>query len=429
MVTDSLDSNAAINAAGIESAVIRFCRLLRDAKIKLPADAAQTALRALAEVVITRREDFRNALLISLLSRPEDRALFMYLFNAFWTMAMNPAPRPAYEGLPGRPLDQESRLTPKPGGGGPEENDSTQGAVRESGGQGAAELEDSSGQTYGVAAAFRGAAVSPAILEPGEVHQRELYRLAGQLTPLLATRRSRRLTRDPLGNVTDMRGTLRGSLRYGGIPVDLRWRRRRISHTRLLLLCDVSRSMDEYTSFFLEFAAAVLHKSWKMEVFLFATEITRVTRLWRRQSFQELRRSIPQCGGGTRIGECLDRFLHGYGNSMLGKGAVVIILSDGLDAGDPAVIDSAMERLHRRSHGVIWLNPLLHLNGYEPRAAGMAAALKHVDLFAPMHDLDSLDQLVRHIRELARRGRGGFRNAALYRASHRVEQGNNRERK
>jgi uncharacterized protein with von Willebrand factor type A (vWA) domain len=88
-----------------------------------------------------------------------------------------------------------------------------------------------------------------------------------------------------------------------------------------------------------------------------------------------------------------------------------------LDAGDPAVIDSAMERLHRRSHGVIWLNPLLHLDGYEPRAAGMAAALKHVDLFAPMHDLNSLDQLVRHIRELARRGRSGFRNAALYRAA------------
>jgi uncharacterized protein with von Willebrand factor type A (vWA) domain len=421
MLTESFDSAASVNAADLEGAVIRFCRLLRDARIELSADAAQTALRALAEVAITRREDFRNALLISLLSRPEDRPLFMYLFNAFWTVAMNSAPRPAHEGLPGRPLDQESRLTPKPGGGGPEQSDSSQGTVRESGGREAAELEDASAQTYGVAAAIAGAAVSPAVIGSGDSYQRELHRLAGQLTPLLATRRSRRLTGDPLGNVADMRGTLRSSLRYGGIPVDLRWSRRRISHTKLVLLCDVSRSMDDYTSFFLNFAAAVLHKSWKIEVFLFATELARVTRLWRRQSFSTLQRSLPQCGGGTRIGECLDRFLRDYGNSMLGKSTIVIILSDGLDAGDPALVDSAMETLRSRSNGLIWLNPLLHLEGYEPRAAGMAAAIKHVDLFASMHDLASLDHLVREIRELTRRGRGGFRNASRHRANHWTE--------
>lgn len=420
MVAESFDRDATVNADGLARAVVRFCRLLREAKVSLAADAAQTALRALAEVTITRREDFRSALLVSLLSRSEDRPAFMYLFNAFWTTAMNPAPRPARGGLPGRPLDQGPRLTPKPRRGS-EENGGTEGEMREAGGSGTAELEDSGERTYGAAAANRGAAVSAAAAASSHVLQGELYRLAGELTPLLAARRSRRRVGDPLGDVADMRGTLRGSLRYGGLPVDFLWSRRRISHTRLLLLCDVSRSMDEYSSFFLQFAAAILHKSWKVEVFLFATEIVRVTREWRRRSFKELRRSVSQCGGGTRIGECLDRFQRGYGDSMLGKGAVIIILSDGLDAGDPALVDSSMERLHRRSHGLLWLNPLLHLEGYAPRAAGMAAALKHVDLFMPMHDLGSLVQLTRHLRDLARRGRGGLRKIGCHPARYLTE--------
>jgi uncharacterized protein with von Willebrand factor type A (vWA) domain len=138
--------------------------------------------------------------------------------------------------------------------------------------------------------------------------------------------------------------------------------------------------------------------------------LARITRIWPHRSFADLKASLPDCGGGTQIGRSLDSFLNLYGDSLLGSGTIVIILSDGLDAGDPALVESAMDRLRHRCHAVIWLNPLLHLKGYEPRAAGMAAALKYVDVFAPVHDLASMHALVNQIRELTRSGRGELRN-------------------
>jgi len=406
MPAERISIDPAISGAGLALGVIRFCRMLRQYNIKLAADCAQTALRALDEIDISNRQDFRNALLISLLSRPEDRALFIYLFNLFWLVAAAPAPTRAHEGLPGRPLDRPSlrRL-----GGGAEQNSGSRGGVRQSLGVVGEELDNIDEELQGATAALGGIGNSPEVAS-GQAQQAEFDRLARNLTPLLATRRSRRRVRDRLGNLPDPRGTLRASLRYGGIPVDFRWTRRRMSRTRIVVFCDVSRSMDEYTSFFLQFASAVLRRPWRMEVFLFASELVRVTRVWSYRTFADLKRFLPECGGGTQIGNCLNAFLRQYGESLLGKGTIVLILSDGLDAGDPAFVESAMERLYRRSQAVIWLNPLLHLAGYEPRAAGMAAALKYVDLFAPVHDITSLERLLQHIRDFTRRGRGAFRN-------------------
>jgi uncharacterized protein with von Willebrand factor type A (vWA) domain len=114
---------------------------------------------------------------------------------------------------------------------------------------------------------------------------------------------------------------------------------------------------------------------------------------------------VPNCGGGTRIGASLTSFINDYADSLLGTRTIVIILSDGLETGEPAQLASAMEQIRRRSHAVVWLNPLLHLEGYEPRAAGIAAALKYVDLFAPAHDIASLWDLLTQLRMLTGRGR------------------------
>jgi uncharacterized protein with von Willebrand factor type A (vWA) domain len=237
----------------------------------------------------------------------------------------------------------------------------------------------------------------------------ELHRLALGMAQVLATRPSRRRVRDRTGRIADPRGMLRDSLRYGGIPVEFRWKRRRVARTRLLVFCDVSRSMDEYAAFFLRFAAAVLRRMWRIEVFLFANDIARVGDRWSDDAWKELAVAVPECGGGTQIGRSLQRFLDAYDASLLGSGTIAMILSDGLDTGDPALIRGAMERLRRRVRAVVWLNPLLHLDGYEPRAAGMAAALPFVDVFAPVHDMPSMWDLVITLRALVTRPRAGFR--------------------
>ena len=395
------------DAADLVTAMVRFCRLLRKWGIKLPADASQIALRALAEIDISSVDNCRNALMIALLQRPEDRPLFMYLFNVFWKVASRGRRGAATDAFPGRPVDKRANLTQEPGVA--EESEEISGSLRGAGELSQAEVEDTEEEAHGSVAASRGLSGSFGSTF-SRAQQHELERMSRTLTQLLATRRSRRRVPDQMGHLPDLRATMRSSLRHGGAPVEFKRATRRITRTRLVVFCDVSRSMDEYSSFFLEFAAAVLRRPWKIEVFLFATELARITRLWPHRNWADLKASLPDCGGGTQIGRSLDRFLSQYGNSLLGSGTIVIILSDGLDAGEPAAVESAMDRLRHRCHAIIWLNPLLHLKGYEPRAAGMAAALKYVDIFAPVHDLGSMSELVNRIRDVTRRGRGELRS-------------------
>jgi uncharacterized protein len=387
------------------NSVVAFCRLLRERGVKIHADASQTATRALAEIDVTNQQDFRNALMVSILQRPEDRPLFIYYFNAFWSVAPSRSRQPIENavGLFGRPVDTKESLIRTN-----EENQpgQVQGSLRQVS-RSVVELEADSSAMNSTDAAVRGMHIS-AIDESTDKQIAELERLARHLGPVLATRHSRRRVADRRGNFPDPHRILRSSLRYGGVPVEFQRASRRMSRTRLIVFCDVSRSMDEYASLFLQFSAAVLRRPWKVEVFLFATDLKRVTRSWLHRSWTEMRKMVPDCGGGTRIGACLTQFIHDYGDALLGTHSLVVILSDGLETGDPVQLAAAMEQLRRRSHAVVWLNPLLHLDGYEPRAAGIAAALKFVDLFAPAHDVASLWELLRRLRLLAGRGRGSL---------------------
>ncbi|HTY54845.1 MAG TPA: VWA domain-containing protein [Candidatus Binataceae bacterium] len=396
---------SASETADLVTAMVRFCRLLRERGIKLASDASQIALRAWAEIDISQLDDCRNALMIALLQRPEDRPAFIYLFNAFWVKTSQDRRAPVADPFPGHPADRQSDghqpgLTDESGGLGTLRSAGQ--SPRDSGPDDEDKALASVASSVGLAGSFGSSFTY--------TQQHELDRLSRALTQLLATRKSRRRVSDQTGNLPDLRATMRSSLRHGGTPIEFERATRRITRTRLVVFCDVSRSMDEYVAFFLEFAAAVLRRPWKMEVFLFATELARITRIWPHRSFADLKASLPDCGGGTQIGRSLDSFLNLYGDALLGSGTIVIILSDGLDAGDPALVESAMDRLRHRCHAVIWLNPLMHLKGYEPRAAGMAAALKYVDVFAPMHDLASMRDLVGLIRDLTRSGRGELRS-------------------
>ncbi|MFW6193583.1 MAG: vWA domain-containing protein, partial [Gemmatimonadota bacterium] len=199
----------------------------------------------------------------------------------------------------------------------------------------------------------------------------------------------------------DLRRSLRQAVRHDGEILRPARRRRRVERPRIVLLLDVSGSMERYSRFLLRFLLAA-GRDRDVETFVFGTRLTRLTRRLRgsrpERALDDLSRWVPDWSGGTRIGACLGRFLERHGRTLLGQKTVVVILSDGLDRGEVDDLEHAMRGIRRRARKVIWLNPLMATRGYEPEARGMKAALPHVDEFAPGHDLEALEDLARMVR-------------------------------
>jgi len=230
-----------------------------------------------------------------------------------------------------------------------------------------------------------------------------LARLMARLRVRAPTRRTRRLAASRDG-VPDLRRTLRRAMRTGGEPIDRAWRRRRVVRRRLLLVLDVSGSMSTYSRALAMFAHAVLRAGPDWEVFAFGTRLTRMTRALSAadpdQAIAAAAAEAADWDGGTRIGAALKRLVDEHGRTRVVRGAVCVILSDGLDVGDPALLGEQMARLARLAHHVVWLNPLKGDVAYEPLARGMAAALPHVDVFRPGHNLASLEEVAEVIARL-----------------------------
>lgn len=223
-----------------------------------------------------------------------------------------------------------------------------------------------------------------------------LAELMQRLRLAVPERRSRRRAAARSG-APDLRRTLRRSFRTGGEPVDRAWRERRRQQRRLVLLLDVSGSMDAYSRALVMFAHGALRSGRRVEAFCFGTRLTRVTRPLATADVDDaLARAAAEVidwDGGTRIGESLKTFLDEHGHGGLARGALVLICSDGLEVGDPELLAEQMARLSRLAHRVVWLNPLREDPAYEPLARGMKAALPYIDLFASGHSLASLEEL------------------------------------
>jgi uncharacterized protein with von Willebrand factor type A (vWA) domain len=198
-----------------------------------------------------------------------------------------------------------------------------------------------------------------------------------------------------------VRRTLRRSLRTGGEPLERAWRDRRLRRRRVIFILDVSGSMAAYSRGLLVFAHAALRADANWETFCFGTRLTRITRSLAKSdpdtALTRAAEEVDDWDGGTRIGDSLKAFLDRFGHSGLARGALIVICSDGLDVGDPAMLDEQMQRVSRLAHRVIWLNPLQEQTGYQPIARGMAAALPHVDAFRSGHNLASLEALAREL--------------------------------
>ena len=237
---------------------------------------------------------------------------------------------------------------------------------------------------------------------PDELVQAQ--QLMTRLRLIGSPRRSLRLTAaDRRTDAPDLRRTVRAAMRAGGEPVRRHFRKPSTRNRRLVLLLDVSGSMEPYARALIRFVHAAVAGRQKVEAFALGTRLTRITReLSSRDPDDALRRAsrrVIDYGGGTRLGEGLRAFNDEWGQRGMARGAIVVILSDGWDRGDPADLGEQMQRLHRAAHKVVWVNPLKVTPGYAPLARGMAAALPFVDAFVEGHSVDAMEHLAHVINE------------------------------
>jgi uncharacterized protein len=349
-------------------------------------------VRATQDIPIGRKHDFRHAARSLLVHRQQDLPVFDEAFQVFWR-------RPA-TGISTRDLRSmgEERRYRTPQVMPPRGSDA---ADDPAGPPGQEQPVIDLSRTHSATEVLR--AKDFAEYTPDEMAQARA--MMGQLAWSPGRRRTRRSAPGP-GGALDLRATIRRNLKYGGEPLELARRRPRDKPRPLVLICDVSGSMERYTRMLLQFIHTIAGETRRPEAFLFATRLTRITRhLGHRrvnQAVTQVSRAVPDWAGGTRIGEVIKAFNFHWARRVLRGGPVVLIISDGWDRGDPALLSREMARLRRSCHRLIWLNPLLGTADYQPLAQGIQAALPHVDDFMPVHNLNSLDALARHLNRLDR---------------------------
>jgi uncharacterized protein with von Willebrand factor type A (vWA) domain len=223
--------------------------------------------------------------------------------------------------------------------------------------------------------------------------------IVAKLAAVLATKLSRRKVVGKKGRIIDFRRSWRKSLVHGGEPLELIRKQQKIKKTKILLLCDVSGSMDCYAKFLIQFIYGMQQELREIEVAVFSTHLTDITGLLQRkglaEGLNEVANVVPDWSGGTKIGESLLEFYRQFAPSFSAYRTVVILISDGWDRGDVDILRRSMEMLHRHAYRLIWLNPLLGSDGYQPICRGIRTALPYVDYFLPAHNLESLAQLTK----------------------------------
>jgi uncharacterized protein with von Willebrand factor type A (vWA) domain len=359
--------------------------LLRARGLAITPSESHDAIRALEVVDLGDRAEVHRALRTVLATRPEEFPIFDATFDAFWGGLIAAGSPPADGMAPDAP--QLNAHFPKAKDAALDFSGWTEVAEGEGepvGLPGVSDIESTMGKDF---SSFQAADLA------------EVERLAAQIARRLATRRSRRLKPSRRRGRVDLRRTVRLSLTRGDL-IDLARRERKIQKTKLVIFCDVSGSMDLYSRLLLQFLYAMQNNLGRMETFVFSTRLHRITEDLRHASYRAaLARlgDVKDWSGGTKIGESLRAFNIGW-PKLIDRDTVVLILSDGWDTGEPAILTEALRTMRRRAGKVIWLNPLLGSPDYQPLTQGMQAALPEVDAFLPAHNLESLRALARHLR-------------------------------
>ena len=376
--------------------VVHFTRLLRGAGLRLGPASALDALAAAAAVDVLRRDELYWALHAVLVRRPEDDDLYDQAFRLFWRDPEGVARNAALAMLlpqvrvppPAPSLSRrvaEAWRPPAPAARAPEERGEVDALL-----------------TFSADEVLRTRDFEQMSADELARARRAVAHMALALRPV----RTRRYAPDPHGAHIDLARSARDSRKTFGDLAPLRFRSRVLRPPPLVVLCDVSGSMGRYSEMLLHFLHALLAARSRVHAFLFATRLTNVTRLLRRRDADE---ALARCGrevadwaGGTRLRACLHEFNRAWSRRLLGHGAVVLLVTDGLDRDPDPGLAAEADRLHRSCRRLIWLNPLLRWSGFEPRAQGIRALLPHVDEHRPVHDLDSLEALGRALGERLR---------------------------
>ena len=368
----------------LAAAVARFATLLRRSGLPVTLVEVTDAVRALDHLDLGDRHELYLGLRAIFVTRPEEVPPFDRCFDAFWRIAPDG--------------DDSSGFIPAPAiedptGAGLVKSDQKKEALAlDSWGE---EEAEEAGDPLSVPLASEAEAlVHQDFATFGADQLDDLLKLTVKIARRLAHRMSRRRRPRKRRGRVDLRRTLRANLTKGDL-IDLRFRERKRKKVRLVLLCDVSGSMDLYSRFLLQFLFALQSVFGRVETFIFSTRLTRITELLRGRSYRQVLRRLTEVrdwSGGTKIGESLAQFNREWPH-MVDRRTIVIVLSDGWDTGEPDVLATELLRIKRRAARVIWLNPLLGNPSYEPLTRGMAAALPLIDDFAAGHNLAALRDL------------------------------------
>ena len=373
----------------LSSNVVGFCRLLRREGLGVGAAEAADVLLALEKIDLGLADQFNEVLRLCLAKSQREQEIFDELYESYWMVWDRAGELLRGEGQQQQDEDGNKDIRHPCA---PESAPALKAVTAWLKNDDEAEEEE---QTAGYSPFEVLAQRDFAGFRADELD--EIGRLVTLIARLLAKRFNRRYRDSARRGRLDLRRTLRRNLRRGGELIELTYRRRRRRRLKLVLLCDVSRSMDLYSSFLVQFVYAFQLAYRRVETFAFSTALRHISNALRGDDFDDvlaaLARAVPEWSGGTRIGASMKAFLDGYGDAVLDKQTAVIVLSDGWDTGDIDVLRDSMREIHRRSLAVVWLNPLLGSQEYRPDTRGMRAALPHVDVFAPAHNAASLREL------------------------------------
>ena len=367
----------------ISAHLVGFVHLLRSMGIQVGSGQLIDLAQGLTFVSLTDREALHDAARCTLITKPEDLPLFEAAFGFYFRpiSGFDPAQMaiPIIR-IPQRPL-RIPRKKPVAGENPGDDSNDTE--------------EHKVGVTLAYTASETLRTRDFGSFSYDEVQQARVMMRQMRWRP--AMRRTRRTQRTKQRGRVDMRRVIRDSLRFGGEPVHLAYRRPRQRQRPLVVLCDISGSMDRYSRMLLQFVHTLNEGVGMVESFVFGTRLTRVTRLLRSKDVDDavalVSKQVLDWSGGTRIGNTIREFNVKWSRRVMSRGPVVLIISDGWDRGDPTLLSKEMARLQRSCHRLIWLNPLLGNARYQPLTQGMQAALPYIDDFLPVHNLLSVEQL------------------------------------
>lgn len=383
--------------------ITHFARALRKAGLPIGPGRVVDAVEAVAAAGFTSRQDFYWALHACFVTRPEHRAVFAQIFRLYWRdprflehmmAAMLPAVRGVQEERAAKPGEKRAAEALLDGA-----NDQID--LPEGQEDGGTEFEIDATLTMSSEERLRSLDFEQMSTEEVARAKRILSQMRLPVQPI----QSRRLMAAPHGQRADWRRTLRDAARRGGDLQDIARAKRRIRWPNLVVICDISGSMSQYSRIVLHFLHSVANQKgagWaKVHGFTFGTRLTNITR---HLATRDVDAALAAAGaeaqdweGGTRIGQCLHEFNRDWSRRVMGQGAVVLLITDGLDRDDPDQLAREMQRLHLSARRLIWLNPLLRWEGFAPKAQGIRAMLPHVDSFRAGHSIASLEDLAQVI--------------------------------